>query len=103
MEHNTDMNDEEKEHAKKDASIVNCNLSMVYLKRKEYSEAVTTSQKVLDFDSNNLKALIRHGHGSLQLGDWDVAKTDFKKALTVDPHNKVRYILMWNIFSNLIK
>ncbi|KAL5477687.1 hypothetical protein EMCRGX_G024515 [Ephydatia muelleri] len=51
----------------------------------EYAEAIRHTTTVLEFDSNNVKALFRRGKA--HAGCWNVeqAKLDFAKACTLDP------------------
>lgn len=51
----------------------------------EYAEVIRHTTTVLEFDSNNVKALFRRGKA--HAGCWNVeeAKADFEKACTLDP------------------
>lgn len=44
--------------------------------------------QVLEFDSNNVKALYRRAQANMEMLDLDIAEQDIKKALEIDPQNR---------------
>merc|ERR1712176_544625 len=76
--------------AKKKSQLLvsaNNNLSLIYVKLKDWSNAIERASNVLNEDENNLKALMRRGQARLEDGFLDLAKKDLKKALSLDKEN----------------
>merc|ERR1712014_451107 len=65
----------------------NNNLSLIYVKMKDWSSAIERASNVLKEDENNLKALMRRGQARLEDGFLDLSKKDLKKALSLDKDN----------------
>lgn len=63
------------------------NACQAYIKTKQYSKAISLSTKVLKDDPENLKMLFRRGVAYLGNQDFDLAKTDIQKLLSLDPEN----------------
>ena len=63
------------------------NLAQVLLMRTKYSESAQFSQKVLDLDANNTKALFRLAKAQDGLQEWDAAAKSVDKILAADPNN----------------
>lgn len=66
----------------------NLNNAACKLKLKDYKQAEKLCTKVLESDSQNVKALYRRAQAYIQLVDFDLAEVDIKKALEVDPDNR---------------
>lgn len=64
------------------------NISLAYLKLKEYFEAKTAASSALEIDANNEKALFRRGQALLGVGEPQLASNDFTQCLKIDPNNK---------------
>ncbi|KAF9590088.1 hypothetical protein IFM89_030669 [Coptis chinensis] len=47
------------------------------------------SESVLELASTNVKALYRRAQAYIQLADLDLAEIDIKKALEIEPNNKI--------------
>eukprot|EP00897_Mesotaenium_endlicherianum_P005560 jgi/Mesen1/5031/ME000025S04430 len=58
------------------------------LKLKEYNQAITSLCKVLERETQNVKALFRRAQAYIGTQDYDLAEWDLKKALEVDPNNR---------------
>lgn len=88
IEYDSTFSDEEKKQAKALKITCNLNNAACKLKLKDYKEAEKLCTKVLELDSNNVKALYRRAQACIQLADFDVAERDIKKALEIDPENR---------------
>ncbi|XP_006857116.2 peptidyl-prolyl cis-trans isomerase FKBP62 [Amborella trichopoda] len=58
------------------------------LKLDEYKGAINLCSKVLNVESQNVKALYRRAQAYMGTSDLDLAELDLKKALEVDPQNR---------------
>jgi tetratricopeptide (TPR) repeat protein len=57
-----------------------------------YLKTITDSymnKQVLELESTNVKALYRRAQAYIQLADLDLAEFDIKKALEIDPNNRL--------------
>ncbi|CAO2822434.1 unnamed protein product [Amaranthus hypochondriacus] len=88
IEYDSTFSDEEKKQAKSLKVTCNLNNAACKLKLKDYKQAEKLCTKVLELDSNNVKALYRRAQAYIQLVDLDLAEIDIKKALEIDPHNR---------------
>lgn len=88
IEYDSTFSDEEKKQAKALQITCNLNNAACKLKLKDYKQAEKLCTKVLELDSNNVKALYRRAQAYIQLADFDVAERDIKKALEIDPENR---------------
>ncbi|XP_076951591.1 70 kDa peptidyl-prolyl isomerase-like [Bidens hawaiensis] len=98
IEYDSAFNDDEKQQAKVLKISCNLNNAACKLELRDYKQAVKLCTKVLDSDSNNVKALYRRAQACIWLVDLDVAEMDIKKALEIDPDNrdvKLEYKLLW--------
>lgn len=89
--------DEEEKVAK--ALRVSCwlNGAACSLKLNDFKEAVDFCSKVLDIESQNIKALYRRAQAYMENSDLDLAEFDVKKALEVDPNNREVKVLQKNL------
>eukprot|EP01083_Nonionella_stella_P300682 1027889_1 len=62
---------------------INNNLSILYIKLKQWTQASRYASKVLEIEPNNVKALVRRGQSLLEEGSWDLSRMDLKKASTL--------------------
>jgi len=71
--------------------IVQCsnNLAACLLKQEKYEKVVTYCDKVLKIEPRNEKALFRRGKSHMMLNDVERAEADLKKALELNPEDKV--------------
>ena len=63
------------------------NISMCHLKLKDYSNAITYCQKVLDIEPDNLKANFRIAEAYAGYHDYQNAVSYFEKTLQIEPDN----------------
>lgn len=49
-------------------------------------------QQVLELESTNVKALYRRAQAYISMSDLDLAELDIKKALEIDPNNRLNKI-----------
>ena len=64
------------------------NLAACYLKKEKFNSVIDHSTKALELESDNVKGLFRRGQAHVKLDHYDLAKTDFQKALQIEPENK---------------
>ncbi|XP_076326507.1 peptidyl-prolyl cis-trans isomerase FKBP4-like [Tachypleus tridentatus] len=64
------------------------NLAMCYLKVDNNKEAISSCDKALEKDPNNVKGFFRRGQARMGLKDYDIAKEDFEMVLKLDNNNK---------------
>jgi len=67
---------------------IHLNMALCHLKQNKLDRVVDDCNKVLQLDSNNIKALFRRGQAYLQLRDSDKAAEDLNKAASLDPADK---------------
>jgi len=60
------------------------NVAFCYQKMGEYRKSIETCNKVLDTNPVHAKALYRQGMSYMLLGEFDDARNDFEKMITVD-------------------
>nr|XP_043622845.1 peptidyl-prolyl cis-trans isomerase FKBP62-like isoform X2 [Erigeron canadensis] len=91
IEYDSSFSEEEKKQSK--ALKVSCNLNNAAckLKLKDYKQAEKLCTKVLEIDSQNVKALYRRAQAYMNAADLDLAELDIKKALESDPDNSYLY------------
>ncbi|CAL4922825.1 unnamed protein product [Urochloa decumbens] len=65
-------------------SSLQLNVAFCYQKIGEYRKSIETCNKVLDANPVHIKALYRRGTSYMLLGEFDDARNDFKKMITVD-------------------
>ncbi|KAH7649991.1 hypothetical protein FG379_001835 [Cryptosporidium bovis] len=63
------------------------NLSMIYLKQKEWSKAINIAGEILKRDANSIKALYRRGLARMNFGMYEESREDFQSLLKLDPKN----------------
>ncbi|XLS85408.1 hypothetical protein HN51_035574, partial [Arachis hypogaea] len=89
IEYDTNFSIKEKKSAKDLKIACNLNDAACKLKLKDYKQAEKLCTKVLDLESTNVKALYRRAQAYIQLTDLDLAEFDIKKALEIDPNNRI--------------
>lgn len=88
IEYDTSFSEDEKKQSKQLKISCNLNNAACKLKLKDYKEAAKLCTKVLELDSQNVKALYRRVQAYIQLADLELAEADIKKALEIDPDNR---------------
>ncbi|KAJ8748170.1 hypothetical protein K2173_000578 [Erythroxylum novogranatense] len=88
IEYDSSFSDDEKKQAKALKVACNLNNAACKLKLKDCKQAEKLCTKVLELDSQNVKALYRRAQAYIQLADLDLAEFDIKKALDIDPNNR---------------
>lgn len=101
IEYDSSFSEEEKEQAKILKISCNLNNAACKLKLKDYEEAVKICTKVLDIDDKNIKALYRRANAYINLVELELAKTDIKKALEIDPNNRYPSLTSSLVFRKL--
>ncbi|CAD8102031.1 unnamed protein product [Paramecium primaurelia] len=64
------------------------NLSLTYLKNKQFEQCIKQATNVLQVQPENVKLLHRRAVASIQIDDFDSAKSDLKLANQLDPQNE---------------
>ncbi|RLN03467.1 70 kDa peptidyl-prolyl isomerase [Panicum miliaceum] len=88
IEYDTSFSEDEKKQSKQLKISCNLNNAACKLKLKDYKQAEKLCTKVLELDSQNVKALYRRVQAYMQLADLELAEADIKKALEIDPDNR---------------
>ncbi|KAJ1269275.1 hypothetical protein BS78_07G198800 [Paspalum vaginatum] len=88
IEYDTSFSEDEKKQSKQLKISCNLNNAACKLKLKDYKQAEKLCTKVLELDSQNVKALYRRVQAYIQLADLELAEADIKKALEIDPDNR---------------
>jgi len=68
--------------------VAHLNLAMCHLKVGASYEAMQACDEALKLEPNNEKGLFRRGSAHINLQNFDLALSDFKAVLAVDPQNK---------------
>ena len=64
---------------------------------RQYNEALSACESVLQKDSNNVKALYRAGRVLSHLGEMESAVAKLQKALTLSPQDKAIQLELKNV------
>ncbi|KAL5222440.1 hypothetical protein ABZP36_027153 [Zizania latifolia] len=88
IEYDSSFSEDEKKQSKQLKVTCNLNNAACKLKLKDYKQAEKLCTKVLEIDSQNVKALYRRAQAYIQLADLELAEVDIKKALEIDPDNR---------------
>ncbi|GLJ26794.1 hypothetical protein SUGI_0522750 [Cryptomeria japonica] len=88
IEYDSSFTEEEKKQSKPLKVTCNLNNAACKLKLKDYKQAISLCTKVLEVESQNVKALYRRAQAYIQTADLELAENDIKKALEIDPNNR---------------
>uniref|UniRef100_A0ACD5ZV90 Uncharacterized protein n=2 Tax=Avena sativa TaxID=4498 RepID=A0ACD5ZV90_AVESA len=88
VDYDTSFSEDEKKLSKQLKITCNLNNAACKLKLKDFKQAEKLCTKVLELDSQNVKALFRRAQAYTQLADLELAEVDIKKALEIDPDNR---------------
>uniref|UniRef100_A0A0D6QXN0 peptidylprolyl isomerase n=1 Tax=Araucaria cunninghamii TaxID=56994 RepID=A0A0D6QXN0_ARACU len=88
IEYDSSFTEEEKKQARPLKVTCNLNNAACQLKLKDYKQAIKLCTKVLEIESQNVKALYRRAQAYIQTADLELAENDIKKALEIDPSNR---------------
>lgn len=67
------------------------NLSLCFLRLKEFSQVVENCNKVIELDESNEKALYRRGEARLLSNEFSLAMADFQQVLQINPSNRAAH------------
>lgn len=84
----SDIEADLKEERNKLRLSANLNLSLCYLKLKEYFDARSNATAALEIDPNNEKAYFRRGQALLAIGEPEEASKNFAEVLRLEPNNQ---------------
>lgn len=82
--HVNPQDDEEGKEFANTRSLLNLNVAACYLKMGDCRKSIETCNKVLDANPVHVKALYRRGMAYMEAGDYDEARADFNKMMTID-------------------
>lgn len=88
IEYDSSFSDEQKKQAKTVKVSCYLNNAACKLKLKDFKEAAKLCTKVLELESQNVKALYRRAQAYIETADLELAEQDIKKALEIDPVNR---------------
>lgn len=74
--------------AKEQREICYSNLALCYFKEKKFYEARRECDKALEINPRSVKALFRRGSANVQVGEYGLARKDFKSLLVLEPDDK---------------
>lgn len=63
------------------------NLAACHLTLHEHKKVLENANKALEIDGHNVKGLYRRGVANTELDQWDQARQDLDKALSLDPNS----------------
>lgn len=87
--HVNPQDDEEGKEFGNTRSLLNLNVAACYLKMGDFRKSIETCNKVLDANPVHVKALYRRGMAYMSGGDFEEARRDFNKMMTIDKSSEV--------------
>lgn len=82
--HVNPQNDEEGKEFSDTRNLLNLNMAACYLKMRDCRKSIEACNKVLDANPVHIKALYRRGMAYMSSGDFEEARCDFKKMISID-------------------
>ncbi|KZV53412.1 hypothetical protein F511_10198 [Dorcoceras hygrometricum] len=82
--HVNPQDDDEGKEFSETRNLLNLNVAACYLKMGESRKSLEACNKVLDANPVHVKALYRRGMAYMSAGDFEEARADFNKMLTID-------------------
>nr|XP_043620404.1 peptidyl-prolyl cis-trans isomerase PASTICCINO1 [Erigeron canadensis] len=82
--HVNPQDDEEGKEFANTRNLLNLNVAACYLKMGNFRKSIETCNKVLDANPVHVKALYRRGMAYMEAGDYEEARNDFNKMMTID-------------------
>ncbi|KAM7464011.1 hypothetical protein LguiA_032132 [Lonicera macranthoides] len=82
--HVNPQDDEEGKEFSNTRNLLNLNVAACYLKMGECRKSIETCNKVLDANPLHVKALYRRGMAYMSAGDFEEARADFKRMMSID-------------------
>jgi len=76
-------------------------LASIYSKQRNYSDAITTYQKIIDLDPNQDTAHMELGLVYLKMREWEKAIPSLEKAVKLNIDNKGAYFYIGNAYEEL--
>ncbi|KVI12111.1 Peptidyl-prolyl cis-trans isomerase, FKBP-type [Cynara cardunculus var. scolymus] len=87
--HVNPQDDEEGKEFGNTRNLLNLNVAACYLKMGDCRKSIETCNKVLDANPVHVKALYRRGMAYMAAGDFEEARRDFNKMMTIDKSSEV--------------
>nr|QBH73893.1 fk506-binding protein [Nicoletia phytophila] len=88
LEHESGFEGEKETERKTVLLAGHLNAAMCHLKLQEHVDAKEQCEKALAIDSKSEKGLFRRGQSYLEMGEPELAKSDFEAVLELQPQNK---------------
>lgn len=82
--HVNPQDDDEGKEFSETRSSLHLNVAACFLKMGEYRKSIETCNKVLDANPVHVKAFYRRGMAYMAVGDFDEARNDFNKMMSID-------------------
>ncbi|XP_052624785.1 peptidyl-prolyl cis-trans isomerase PASTICCINO1 [Lactuca sativa] len=87
--HVNPQDDEEGKEFANTRNLLNLNVAACYLKMGDCRKSIETCNKVLDANHVHVKALYRRGMAYMETGDFEEARRDFKRMMSIDKSSEV--------------
>ncbi|OIT36449.1 PREDICTED: peptidyl-prolyl cis-trans isomerase PASTICCINO1 [Nicotiana attenuata] len=82
------QDDEEGKEFSNTRNLLHLNVAACFLKLGEYKKSIEACNKVLDANPVHVKALYRRGMAYMASGDFEEARADFNKMMSIDKSSK---------------
>ncbi|CAI9276932.1 unnamed protein product [Lactuca saligna] len=87
--HVNPQDDEEGKEFANTSNLLNMNVAACYLKMGDCRKSVKTCNKVLEANPVHVKALYCRGMAYMETGDFEEARRDFKRMMSIDKSSEV--------------
>nr|KAJ0192740.1 hypothetical protein LSAT_V11C800421390 [Lactuca sativa] len=87
--HVNPQDDEEGKEFANTRNLLNLNVAACYLKMGDCRKSIETCNKVLDANPVHVKALYRRGMAYMETGDFEEARRDFNRMMSIDKSSEV--------------